>query len=237
MNKKLRLQLVIEMFGNKDLLKAVSMFLLIRKRLGGNTIRRYSINKIVTLLGAHARTVEKRMRVLFRYGLVSMSGESLVLRSVVSKHTNRNVKLGDRKVSYENLKSVERSLQAILVVFIQNRKDFAKRTIRNAHGGSHDYKVVKAARDMSRKFGYGLEYVEKGLSYKTIAKKLGVSIKTAVEVIKFAVNRAFLKKEKHFFSEFMPFVNGREVYPYTFATRNYVYKIFPNTYSVSPALV
>ena len=33
------------MFGNKELLKAIAMFLLIRKRLGSNILKDYSINK------------------------------------------------------------------------------------------------------------------------------------------------------------------------------------------------
>ena len=224
------------MFNNKELLKAIAMCLLIRKKLGSNVLKNYSINKLVNLLGAHARTIKKRIRVLSRYGLLTIEGKALVLRSIVSKHAKRNVKLGERKVEYSSLKSVEYSLQAILVVVIQSRKDFAQRTIRNAHGTSHDYKVVKAARDAARKFGFGFEYVEKGLSYKTIAKKLGVSIKTAVEIVKFAVKRTILKKTKHFISDYLPKVNFMEVSGYNFTTRNYGYKVMANTYSVSPSL-
>lgn len=224
------------MFNNKELLKAIAMFLLIRKKLGSNVLKNYSINKLVNLLGAHARTIKKRIRVLSLYGLLTIEGKALVLRSIVSKHAKRNVKLGERKVEYSSLKSVEYSLQAILVVVIQSRKDFAQRTIRNAHGASHDYKVVKAARDAARKFGFGFEYVEKGLSYKTIAKKLGVSIKTAVEIVKFAVKRTILKKTKHFISEYLPKVNFMEVLGCNFTTRNYGYKVMANTYSVSPSL-
>lgn len=224
------------MFNNKELLKAIAMFLLIRKKLGSNVLKNYSINKLVNLLGAHSRTIKKRIRVLSQYGLLTIEGKTLVLRSIVSKHAKRNVKLGERKVEYSSLKSVEYSLQAILVVVIQSRKDFAQRTIRNAHGASHDYKVVKAARDVARKFGFGFEYVEKGLSYKTIAKKLGVSIKTAVEIVKFAVKRTILKKTKHFISEYLPKVNFMEVLGYNFTTRYYGYKVMANTYSVSPSL-
>lgn len=47
------------MFGNKELLKAIAMFLLIRKRLGSNILKDYSVNKLVNLLGTHARTHDK----------------------------------------------------------------------------------------------------------------------------------------------------------------------------------
>ena len=97
------------MFGNKELLKAIAMFLLIRKRLGSNVVKNYSINKLVNLLGAHARTINKRLRVLSQYGLVTIVGKTLMLRSIVSKHTKRNVKLGERKMEYSSLKNVEYS--------------------------------------------------------------------------------------------------------------------------------
>ena len=224
------------MFGNKELLKAIAMFLLIRKRLGSNILKDYSINKLVNLLGAHACTIKKRMHVLAQYGLVTIVGKTLMLRSVVSKHAKRNVKLGERKMEYSSLKSVEYSLQAILVVVVQSRKDFAKRTIRNAHGASHDFNVIKAARDAARKFGYGFEYKENGLSYKTIARRLGVSVKTAVEIVKFAVKRTILKKTTHSIATYMQSVCGMELYVYTFTTRNYGYKVLANSYSVAPCL-
>ena len=213
------------MFGNKELLKAIAMFLLIRKRLGSNILKDYSINKLVNLLGAHARTIKKRMYVLSQYGLVTIVGKTLMLRSVVSRHAKRNVKLGQRKMEYSSLKSVEYSLQAILVVVVQSRKDFAKRTIRNAHGASHDFKVVKSARDAARKFGYGFEY-----------KENGVSVKTAVEIVKFAVKRTILEKTNHSIATYMQSVCGMDVYGYTFTTRNYGYKVLANTYSVAPCL-
>lgn len=220
------------MFGNKDLLKAIAMFLLIRKRLGSNIIKDYSINKLVSITGAHARTIKKRMHVLSQYGLVSIDGKTLSLRSVVSRHSQRNVKLGEEEMEYSSLKSVEYSLQSVLVAVIQLRKNFAKQTIRNAHGASRSFKVVKAARDAARKFGYGFEYIERGLSYKTIAKKIGVSVKTAVEIVKFAIKRAFLSKTTHSIPTYLPSVYGMEVYGYTFTTRNYGYNVLANTYTI-----
>lgn len=139
-------------------------------------------------------------------------------------------------MDYTSLKSVEYSLQSILVAQIQLRKDFAKQTIRNAHGASHDYKVVKAARDAARKFGYGFEYVERGLSYKKIAKKIGVCVKTACEIVKFAVKNAVLCKTTHSICTYLPSVHGMEVEGYTFTTRNYGYKVLANCYSVAPSL-
>lgn len=224
------------MFGNKDLLKAIAMLLLTRRRLGSNVVKDFSVNKLVKILGMHARTVKIRLRVLSDHGLAILEGGNLVLRSVVSRHAKRNIKLGERKIDYSSVKSVEYSLQAILIVTLQNRKEFVKRTIRNAHGVSYDYKTVKAARSTARKFGYGNEYVEKGLSYRTIAKKLGVCIKSAVNVVKFAEKRAILRKTTCFIYTYMKNVCKRVVCGYTFTTKDYAYQVQANTYTVSPCL-
>ena len=236
MNKKLRLSLALEMFGNKDLLKAISLLLIVRKRTGSNVVNNYTVYKLVSITGAHASTIRKRMQVLSAYGLAELHGKDMIFRSIVSRHKDRNIRLGERKVEYKSLKSIEYSMQAILVAVVQSRKDFAKRTIRNAHGASHDYKVVKAAMGAARRFGWGVEYVERGLSYKTIAKKLGVCVKSAVEIVKFAIKRGILKKQTHQTSVCMPCVSYREVEGFTFTTRNYGYIVEANTYAVAPCL-
>lgn len=219
------------MFGSKKLLKAIAMLLLIRKRTNcKNRFSKFKYNHLVEITGMHPNTIKERMHTLVEYGIAIFNGETLVLRSITSKHVNRNIKLG--KFNYGNVKSVEISLRSLLIVIIQNRKNFCKRAIRNAHNG-RNAKRIKSARKVSRKYGFGNEYVEKGLSYKTIARKLGVCVKTAVETVKFGVKMRFFKKEKHCISYFMPFVNYRDVYGYTFTTKNYGYIIQPNTYEVS----
>ena len=127
-------------------------------------------------------------------------------------------------------------MRIILVRVVQSRKDCAEGAGGDGHGASHDFNVIKAARDAARKFGYGFEYKENGLSYKTIARRLGVSVKTAVEIVKFAVKRTILKKTTHSIATYMQSVCGMEVYGYTFTTRNYGYKVLANSYSVAPCL-
>ena len=233
MNKNLRYRLVLEMFRSNELLKAVAMSLLVRKRINGNTVRNFTINKLATITGMHATTIKKRLHTLKECGLVSYNGKSLIFRSLVSRHKQRNVRLA--KVAYDKIKDVERSLQAILVAVMQIRKDFVKRTILTAHNGRYP-KEVKRAQKLSRRYKWGHDYVERGLGYEKIAKTLRCCKATATKIVNFAIDRSILKKETHYDYTFMPGVNYRYVDSYTFTTKNYGFVVRANTYQVAPCL-
>ena len=233
MFKFLRLTLASEMFGNKDLLKAIAFSMFVRHHLGKNIIKNYSVNRIAVATGIHACTVKKRMDTLSEVGLVVISDGRASFCSIVSKHIKRNVRL--TKICYKSLKTVEKSLQAILIAILQLRKEFAKRVIRTARDGRSP-KEIKTAQKLSRRHGWANKYAEKGMSYANIARKIGISVKTAVEIVKFAVKRRILTKFTHFEATYMPGVRRREVDGYLFTTRNYAFNVSANTYSVAKVM-
>lgn len=233
MIKNLRYSLAVELLHDRELLRAVAFSLLVRRRVGGNVVRDWSVSGLSAVTGVHWTTVRKRVRVLMERGLAQECGGSLVLRSLKSRHNGRNIRLA--KIAYATAKGVERSLQAILVALMQLRKDFARRVIRIAHAG-RTYKQVRAAQKAARRHGWGQEYVERGLGYAKMAKTLGVCVATAVKIVKFAEKRHILRKKKNQMSVFLPLVNKKEVEGCTFTTKNYGYKIMANTYEVAPCL-
>lgn len=159
--KYIRRSLISECFCNKELLKALAMAYLIKHRTKSSNVHHYSINLIRTITGIHANTIKKRLQTLNEYGLLLIEKDNLIIRSTVSKHTKRNMNIG--RMDFTSVKTVERSLQALQVVFLQQRKDFCKHTIHNAHNGFNP-KKIKAARKACRKYGFGDKYVERGLS-------------------------------------------------------------------------
>ncbi|WP_278996355.1 hypothetical protein [Prevotella disiens] len=227
--KYIRMSLVKETFGNVELTKALAMAYLIKHNTQSSNLHNYSINLIHSITGMHATTIKKRLRTLKEHGLVFVEKNNLIFRSTVSKHKNRNMNIG--RMDFKNVKSVERSLQALQVILIQQRKDFCKHTIHNAHYG-YNQKKIKTAQKVCRKYGYGNEYKEKGLSYKTIAKKIGVSIATTVEIVKMGVGRKFFKKFSHFVWTFLKGVNYLDINGYTFTTANYGFQVKANTYKI-----
>lgn len=227
--KYIRRSLINECFGNKELLKALAMAYLIKDRTKSSNIRHYSINLIHSITGIHATTIRKRLHTLNEYGLILIEKDNLIIRSTVSKHSKRNMNIG--RMDFTNVKTVERSLQALQVVFMQQRKDFCKHTIHNAHNGSNP-KKIKAARKACRKYGFGDKYVERGLSYATMAKKLGLSVATTFSVVKHGIVRKYFKKFTHFVGTFLKGVYGMDIQGYTFTTTNYGFQVQANTYKV-----
>lgn len=116
--KYIRRSLISECFGNNELLKALAMAYLIKHRTKSSNIRHYSINLIHSITGIHAVTIKKRLQTLNEYGLILIEKDNLIIRSTVSKHAKRNMDIG--RMDFTNVKTVERSLQALQVVFFCN---------------------------------------------------------------------------------------------------------------------
>ena len=227
--KYIRRSLIIECFGNNELLKALAMAYLIKHRTKSSNIRHYSINLIHSITGIHAVTIRKRLQTLNEYGLILIENDNLIIRSTVSKHVKRNMNIG--RMDFTSVKTVERSLQALQVVFMQQRKDFCKHTIHNAHHGFNP-KKIKAARKACRKYGFGDKYVEHGLSYAIMARKLGLAVTTVFNIVKQGIRRKYFKKFTHFAWTVLKGVCGMDIQGYTFTTKNYGFQVQSNTYTV-----
>ena len=186
-------------------------------------MKNWSVNKVADITGVHAYTIKKRINTLIQLGLAKIEGSSLVFLSVVSKHKDRNINITD--ICYDTIKD------AILLCIIQSHKDFCKCTILQARE-ARQISVVKKARALKRKYGYGDSYNEKGLSYKRIARNFEVSLKTAFNYVRYAVEKGFVALQSHFYSTFMPKVEGYPVPGYIFTTHNFAYNVTSNTYTI-----
>lgn len=234
MTRSIRRSFLQEMYYGGDLLKAIAFVMLVRKRTNNSSVfRNYSVNQLSEATGLHHKTIRKRLRTLEKYGLIEYRGTTLLFKSITSRHKKRTTLLA--KIDYTNAKTIQRSLQAILLIGIQNTKNYCKSVIRNATK-SKNPKVVKAARRIARRYGYGSEYKEYGLSYRGMARKFGCCKATAVKITNFAVKRKMVKKERHFSwvkvgYGFIDWDNQ-----YTFCTKDYAFNVQANTYDVCPIL-
>ena len=120
---------------------------------------------------------------------------------------------------------------------IQTRKDFAR------HFSSVDdvssLKELKHRRQVSKSYGFKCKYCERGLSYKGIARRLGVSLKTAFDTVSYAIGQKLVKKERHiqqvvlkgakrlFFSFLDSGLNDN-----VFVSNNCLYFCYANTYTI-----
>lgn len=241
--KNIRIDLLEAMSGNLILVKAVAMAIFVKNRLRDPRIKDYTPNRLRDIIKhyqspPHHNTVRKYVDELLRMELAYMDGRDLIFCSLNDRRGRYNLSLKD--TSALTIAELENLLLAAKVVLIVKRKEFVKRTIEAAYnpkiskGGREEF---KKARQTSRKYGYGNAFNDYGLSYKKIAKKLGICLQKAEEVIRFAIEHGLLVKEKRQEQVFVFGIQCAEkfldsTYGGSFATKNNVYKVLANIYTI-----
>lgn len=236
---KIRHQLFQQLYGNKPLLKAIAFAIYIKNNVVSSSVPHYTVNKLRSISGMSANAIKKRLDTLKEYGLVEYTGidsNCLVFKRISSKSRNIDVS----GVIATSPREIEKSLSAMLVVVIQNRKCYASRLTLLCHHGK-TRKEVKEGQRMCRLYGYNGEYKEYGLSYAGIAKRLGVSVTTAFEIVKYAVRNQFLRKIRNcrqFFVRGIGKISSyfKDIVRNVFFTKNNYYEVSANTYIIHPRL-
>lgn len=225
------------MYEDKRVTKALALAIFVKNCIKSSTIQNFSYNKLHILTGLHINTLKKRLTTLKRMELVELVGthkQHLCFKSIVSSCDHRNVSIKYGKL--DTIKDIEMTLFAYLLVEIQRRKDFAKHTIHTARNG-HNLEQVKEARRTCRRNGYGEEYQELGLSYKGIAKKLGVGIQKAFLVVKYAIEQGLVTKIKRQLQKLVKGIGAMSKFidsNFTFCTKDNEYYILANAYALTP---
>ncbi len=225
------------MYRNQDVLKAVSFSLYVKLNSVSSSVPYYTINKLHTMTKVSAGAIKKRLKTLEEMGLVEYvgtDGNCVVFKSLRSKSTHKNIDISGIITATE--REIQKSLRTMLVVGIQLQKDYASRLLRASHHGL-TAKEVKQGRAYSRRYGYNGEYKEYGMSYAGIARRLGVSVKTAFEIVKYAVRNEFLEKKRNvqqFFVRGIGFCESKitQFFGNCFYTSNNIYFVKANTYSI-----
>lgn len=234
---QIRRTILLNIMGDKAAQKAVSLLLLLKSRIGRtSSIKGASVNKIAALSGTSPSTIKKYIHVWEEMRLVEWQGSNgnvLIIRRLASKTHHRNVEVD--KLNYKTFKMLYKTLRSLLFLILNSHKRFIERLLRTATDPQHgeDYKKArKLSEYYARRDADGVfRYKEYGLSYKTIAKKLGYCARTAEEIVKFALKLKWCRKTTRFLSQFMPNVRGLFVEGYTFTTKDHGYKVLANTYS------
>lgn len=226
--------------GRKNVTQAVALALFVKSRIKSSTITNFSYNKLKNLTGLHITTLKKRIDILRKLNLISFIGKNNEHLCFVClsdrKHKKKNVNLD--YLNFSSIKDIEKSLFASLLIEIQKRKEFAKHTINNAVDG-HDNKLVKSSRRICRRYGFGREFVDNGISYKRIAREMGVSIKTAMLIVKYSVENGFLRKIHRQIQVYVKGIKSMLNYlekevDFTFCTKDNEYYIYANLYELTP---
>lgn len=240
---KIRRNIVMNLKGKKADMKAVALLVFLKKRTGKySCVSKSSLSRIARVASVSASTVKKYMSTWVKMGLVEWQGKNhdvFVIRRMAAKVDHRNYDISE--FDFSSFKSTYYSLRSMIFLTIQAQKEYIKRMIRTAADPKRwdNFKAVKkfcsryAHMDRSGKY----VFKENGISYKRIGKVVGFCERTAERIVKFAVERNWVKKETHFNYTYMPGVCFREVHGYTFTTWNYGYVVGANTYTLSDSMI
>lgn len=238
--KSIRRNIFYCIYNDRNIVKALALAVFVKNMVKSSSIPNFTIDKLHKLTGLHATTIKKRLKTLDNLGLISRTGnneEHLVFNSISSHHKFRNVDIS--KAIFDSVKDVEKSLLTFVVVEIQKRKNFVKQLL-NLKETAKNYAEAKAANKKCRAFGLYGEYQEYGISYRKIAKEMCVSVAKAVSIVKYAVENQFLNKTHNQKQVFCLGVASIAKYELniggTFYTKDNIYKIYANTYTLGSRL-
>lgn len=221
---------------DKQYVKAFALAIFIKRNFKSSMVTNFSVHKLHLLTGLHASTIVKRLRVLKNLGLVEYVGkhkEHLLIKSMSSHNKSRNIDISS--LIFNDIKAIEKSLLALVVVEIQRRKNFAKQII-NTLANPKDIKEYKRAKRLCRLFGWDHKYRENGISYNRIAKEMGVSVQKAVGIIKFAAENNFIVVKHRQLQKYSrgigSIISHIDLKGYTFCTKDNLYVVLANEYSL-----
>lgn len=225
------------MFRNRPLLKAVAMAIYVKKHTTSSLVKAWSVNRLHQITGLSATTIKKRLPVLFEQGFITYQGrynEHLLFVNLKSSCNRNNIDISN--IKSDTVKDIEKSLTALLVVLIQKQKEYARLQLQHASNGKTVAEIKHGMRERKR-YGWHTHFVDHGLSYARIARRLGVSLRKAFDSVAFGLKCGFFTKASHFIKYNIKGASNLSEVPqgFTFISkRGYLYKVYANTYSLSP---
>lgn len=240
---KVRRRILNEIKGKPMQQKALAFAIYLKFNVGRDSIvKDFSINKIRKITGLSATTINKYLPILLQNGWAFICGSTkkhLVINRLSSSTNNRNVCID--RFCFNSFKDVYNSIRSFLAILIQARKDFIKRTIQIATNPKVGENCKAARKTVKRLVREGIirdvEYKEYGLSYKRIAKELGNCARTAFRVMQYAIKKKLVGKHNNVEQIYAPKVFYRNIIGYTFATKNNLYCVHANTYTISHGII
>lgn len=241
---KSRRSTLLKLRGDQRGQKIYSLAILLKVKTNHSRITKYTTHKLMQLADTSFTLAKKLEEGLIEYGYAHFEGcnsnKVLVINSISSHTSNRNINIDE--FDFSSYRKILRSLQAFIIMRLQASKDYYRHLLQSRHNPKSSEEFKKAYRKVKNFVREGLlnsvdtQFNEWGISLKRIAKEVGCCERTAQRVIKFALSREWLKKEHHVEQLYAPKVCSRPVEGYTFSTRNNLYKVHANTYSLSPAI-
>lgn len=242
---RLKRKIFHECIGNPRIQKAVSIAVLLKIRLGRvSTMHNWSVNKIHELTGISATTINKYLPLMKSIGLVCTEGRNnghLVVKRLSSKRQGRNIDIS--KFDFSSFKDIYNCLRAFLALAIQARKEFVRRALHASQNPSSPGELKRARSKLRRLVKNGVisgmdaKFEDHGISRARIARETGNCLRTAHNIIEFAINKKWWKKENHEIRVLLSGIAYRDTGElFTYTTKNYLVISLANTYILEDSI-
>ena len=225
--------------------KILALAIYLKSTLKDSRLRHYNLNKLSVISNVEYKTLQKYVPLLEQCHFIHYEGSDknqiLVLNSLSSRNKHKNIDIN--LFDFTSYRGVVESLRAFMVVYIQLRKEKMKRLLDNIHNPRRGT-IYKAARRKAKKMvqngtlnSINQMYEDYGISLERICKELGCSIVTATKAVSYAVDHGWLVKRRNFVQTYSIGVNYYDVEGYTFTTKNNLYNVGANIYSIPPEIL
>ena len=225
--------------GDADAVKALALLVYVKENKPTSVFTDYTVTALAKFANLSRNTTRKRIKKLEEIGLVERigkNGQHLLFKRARVKCANVNLS----KINKDNVRSIELGLKALLIYEIQRSKEWVRQRVYQATNPKvgTPLKVVKRAKAFCRKRGI-TEFVDSGLSWKAIAKRLGCGFETVKQAIKYGEQNKMFVKHCHIRHYEVVMGRAQQYVEYSevenvFATKknNNVYSFACNTYSL-----
>lgn len=225
--------------GDRHAVKALALFVFVKENKPTSVFTDYTITALAKFANLSRNTTRKRIKKLEEIGLVERvgkNGQHLLFKRARVKCANVNLS----KINKDNVKNIELGLKALLIYEVQRSKEWIKQRVYQATNPKEGtpLKVVKRAKAFCRKRGI-TEFVDGGISWKTIAKRLGCGFGKVKQVIMYGELYNMFVKHCHIQHYDVALGRAQEYVEYSeenniFATKknNNVYSFACNTFTL-----
>lgn len=240
---KVKAKLMQNMSFNEAKALAMLVWMKVYEQEHPDTPKDYTINELHNITGLHFETVKKRLLTLEKMGMLGYSERKFHYTFTRVKARNKKKNISITTNNNMTVKQVEKSILAARLQMKLRQKEYLRnvfsiaRTGYDTNGNAVKLDKVKRARKYLREHCIAdykkTDFTDNGWSYKSIAKYLGVSIKTAFDIIKDAISNNFFVK--HTRSVCKKIISKLDTYyiDHTFVFHGYMYKVYANTYTTN----
>lgn len=244
------------LYNSKDGRKAIALLIVLKSIYRAGGIRNYLPSVVCKKLGMHFNTFKRLMGILIDNRLCEFVGRNkttLKMRSIRTNFKDKDIDISFIKFSLTKredgsyggvrnaIDKISKELVAVYILDVNRRRSYAERLVSSSVNPRSKDEMLKADKER-RKRGYRKTFVHKGISYKGLAQRLGMSEQMAFYTVKYAVESGLLIKknnieridtrDKDHLKDMAKIVNAKfgKNTDYTFICGRFIYFVGANDY-------